>query len=338
MSTKFDLTNDVCYRQKVKADNLFSEFKYEAALEMYVQALDCFEKYMDYTQPPKTPKTSKMINGFINQIKNKIQVMNRLIKSKSKRKLREDYKLEDLKKYTEKDWEELPLFDTIMISDIYNVPISQNESNMEHMKYRFYQDFTTKYNPELKNLQQIELIATIMIMEGKYDEVLSLLNVSPRLNQLIEDEVLKKNKVSKILSSRVQKFTNHLSDDVIFAIDHCSLIIRLTMKQKQEIRETLFQLFVKELEKLEYIPYKDSFYRVPILEVDEIKKIIKSLNVYLRKLIEGTTKVLNLIDFKNDDECIYIILSGHNAFFKRTLNNIDRMFNQNQNYISIRNF
>jgi hypothetical protein len=329
MSEHFDPFH-LCYFILEISDQLFSEFNYESALEAYKQALNCFENSMDYTQPPQT-------NEFIREIHNKIKVVERLIRSKSKRKLREDYKLEDLKKYTEQEWEDLSLFDIIMISDIYNVPISQNESNIENMKYKFYIDFTEKYNPELKNLDQIEMIGMIMIQEGKYDQILSLLNVSPKLNKMIEDEVL--NKVSSISLKRIKKFTDHLSDDVIVSINYCSWILKLTTKQKQQIKQNLFQLFTKELEKLEFVLYKNSFYKftndnVP-LKIEDIKKIIRSLNVYLREVIEGGK---NISGIKNDQECIYGLLSAQKKtknFFNRTLENIDRMLNKNQNYISL---
>jgi hypothetical protein len=326
------MSSSDCYEQKSLGDQLFSDFKYEKALQTYKRAIECFEEMIDYTRPPRTPKTKHMISEFIREIQNKIKVVERLIRSKNKRSVRDEYKIEDLKKYSEEQWSELPLYDIIRISDVYAIPISHNETNLDHMKYKFYQDFTSKYHPELKNLQELELIATIMITEGKYDDVLGLLNLSPTLNEIIEKNVL--DRIYQVSLERMEKFTKHLGDDIIYAIDKCSYVIKVTKGQKSEIKKTLFDLFKKELEKLEFIFYKGHVYRVKKLSVDEIKKIIRSLNVYLRQLIEGKTSVMGLVSFKNDEECIYQEVLPI-RFFDKTLENIDRMLNQNQNYISL---
>lgn len=323
------MSSSDCYEQKSLGDQLFSDFKYEKALQTYKRTVECFEEMIDYTQPPRTPKTKDMISEFIKEIQNKIKVVERLIRSKNKRSVRDEYKIEDLKKYSEEQWNELPLYDMIRISDVYAIPISHNETNLDQMKYKFYQDFTTKYNPELKNLQELELIATIMIAEEKYDDVLGLLNLSPTLNEIIEKNVL--DRIYQVSLFRVEKFTKYLGDDIIYAIDKCSYVIKLTKNQRNEIKKMLFDLFKKELEKLEFIIYKRNMYRVKKLSVEEIKKIIKSLNVYLRQLIEGKTNVMRLLSFKNDEPCIYTVLQEW-TFFKKTLKNIDSILNQNQNY------
>jgi len=329
-SSKF-VENSECYEKKRLADDLFSNFKYEQALEAYQSAVECFETFVDYTQPPGTLKTKKIISDFLREIQNKIKVVERLILTKSKRKLRDEYKVEDLKKYSEQDWSELPLYDVIRISDTYAIPISHNETNLDQMKYKFYQDFTTKYNPELKNLQQLEFIVMIMIAEGNYSEVLDFLNISSVLNEMIEKNAL--DKVYKISLARVEKFTKHLGDDIIYSLNWCSYVIKLTSLQKKEIKKTLFDLFKKELEKLGFIIYKGNAYRVNKLAREEIKKIIRSLNVYLRTLIGGITKLMGVVSLKNDEDCIYNVLPKD--FFNLTLENIDRMIHQNQNYISL---
>lgn len=326
------MSSSDCYEQKSLGDQLFSDFKYEKALQTYKRAVECFEEMIDYTQPPRTPKTKDMISEFIREIQNKIKVVERLIHSKNKRSVRDEYKIEDLKKYSEEQWNELPLYDIIRISDVYVIPISHNETNLNQMKYKFYQDFTSKYHPELKNLQELELIATIMITEGKYDDVLGLLNLSPTLNEIIEKNVL--DRIYQVSLERVEKFAKHLGDDIIYAIDECSYVIKLTKGQKSEIKKTLFDLFKKELEKLGFIFYKGQAYRVKNPSIEEMKKIIKSLNVYLRQLIGGKTSVMGLVSFKNDEKCIYQKVLPI-RFFDKTLENIDRMLNKNQNYISL---
>lgn len=318
-----------CKIHKLIADKLFDSYQYKDALNSYNLAIECFENYMDYTKPPRTPTTTKVVSNFIKKIQPKIKVIERLIVAKTKRN---EYKLEELKKYTEEDWTELPLFDILRISDAYGIPISDKESNLENMKYKFYQNFLKKYNPELKNLQELELIVTVMITERKYDEVLKFLNVSPSIDEIIEKNVL--NRVNSISLERVEKLTKHIGDDIIKAIDYCSYLIKLTKVQKNEIKKSLFDLFKKELERLEFIFHKGQSYRIKKLSLQEIGKIIRSLNVYLRHLIEGKTTVMGLVSFKNDDQCIYHVLQEW-TFFKKTLENIDRMLNQNQNYISL---
>jgi hypothetical protein len=313
-------------------DRMLKNFKYDEALAYYKKSLECFETLPNLD--------SEMISDFLFSIQNKIQVVERIIKSTNKRTLRSEYTLDQLKKYGEDDWMNMSLYDILNISNGYNIPISEEENNMNDMKYKFYHEFTKKYNPELINLQKAELIVLILINEGKYDEVLNFLNISPNINKMIEDEVFNKNKVSSILLKRVKKFTDHLSDDVIFSINYCSWILKLTAKQKQQIKQDLLQLFTKELEKLEFVLYKNSYYKstnddnVP-LKLEDIKKIIRSLNVYLRQVIEGGK---NISGIKNDAKCIYDLLAPQrktNNFFNRTLENIDRMLNNNQNYISL---
>jgi hypothetical protein len=145
-----------CQIQKQEADKLLKERRYRDALERYRESNDCFENSIHYTQPPRTKKSITMINDFIQEIQNRVKVIERILVSTNKRSIKNEYPLDQLKIFSEKDWLNLSLFDFIRISNAYNIPLSEDENNIENMKYKFFIDFTEKYNKFRLNLQSYD--------------------------------------------------------------------------------------------------------------------------------------------------------------------------------------
>jgi hypothetical protein len=156
-----------CQIEKQEADQLLKERRYKDALERYKQSSDCFENLIHYTQPPRSKQSLHIINHYIQEIQNKLKSVERILVSTNKRTIKNEYPLEELKKFVETDWLNLSLFDFIRISNAYKIPLSEDENNIENMKYKFFIDFTEKYNKfsldlksyDRKELEKLNLVA-----------------------------------------------------------------------------------------------------------------------------------------------------------------------------------
>ena len=247
-----------CQIQKQEADKLLKERRYRDALERYRESNDCFENLIHYTQPPRTKKSITMINDFIQEIQNKLKSVERILVSTNKRTIKNEYPLEQLKMFSEKDWLNLSLFDLLRISNAYNIPLSEDENNIENMKYKFFIDFTEKYNKFRLNLQSYdrdELEKLNWIAWNAYN-MIELRNIAnffsiPFQKSGNKDELVdilyqyfqnSKNKSSK----QVQEYLNYLVQSIIFKEFNI-----LSKKDIQDLNQDVWKCFtIKELNQI----------------------------------------------------------------------------------------
>jgi hypothetical protein len=248
-----------CQNEKQEADQLLKERRYMDALIRYRQSNDCFENLIHYTQPPRTKKSITMVNNFIQEIQNRLKVIDRILISTNKRSIKNEYPLEQLKMLLEIDWLNLSLFDLLRISNAYNIPLSEDENNIENMKYKFFIDFTEKYNKfrynlpsydreELETLSWVAWNNTFNIIElGNIANFFSIpFKKSGNKDELV-DILYKYFQNSKKKSSKqVQEYLNYLVQSIIFKEFNI-----LSKKDIQDLNQDVWKCFTnKELNQI----------------------------------------------------------------------------------------
>jgi len=180
---------------------------------------------------------------------------------------------------------------------------------------------TKRKETQQKNLDQFELLVQIMINEGKLDDLLKFINISPRINEMIENflrnqdkKLMKDQKIIKINKRQISKVIDGLVDQTKKYITDCNNSILLYLhflttdvydvnELGEKLKSNLNKLLIEYFEKQGFVEYKDTYYflsSVPI-SISESNRIDSEINQNIRDYIKETIKPLpnSLICIKN---------------------------------------
>lgn len=143
-------------------------------------------------------------------------------------------------------------------------------------------------------LEYLKYAVMMMIMEKMYDEALRFLNVSPEINKMLEDNILKhyhkvdlKKKIIKLSDSIIDKcFSSKTSEEKI--------------NIRNDIRKYLYDIFVERFKSLGFHIYKRYAYRNASLTLNEMPLLMDGF--FYR------SKILNYLTEKYGGSCSQQIL------------------------------
>lgn len=156
-----------------------------------------------------------------------------------------------------------------------------------------------KEQTQNRNLYNFEMLVNIMIMEENYDELMNFINISPKINQMIESvlsnpKTKEQGKIVKIDQSRLKQLSKTSANKLIKLIKDCNnrMIIYLyflttnvgSLEDFQKLLENnLYKKMTKFLEQNQFKLYKNSYYRLfTNKNPEKLKKLSSEINKDLR--------------------------------------------------------
>jgi hypothetical protein len=185
---------------------------------------------------------------------------------------------------------------------------------------------TKRKETQQKNLDQFELLVQIMINEGNLDDLLKFVNISPRINEMIEiflknqnKKLMKEQKIIKINKQQISKVLDDLVNQTKKYITDCNNSILLYLhflttdiydvnELGEKLKSNLNKLLIEYFEKQGFVDFRDTYYflsSVPIT-ISELDKIESEINQNIKDYIKEMIKPLpnssicikNMIDTK----------------------------------------
>ncbi len=174
------------------------------------------------------------------------------------------------------------------------------------------------------------LIVANLIDEKNYNDVLKFLNISKRLNYLIEHKVLTnenlyKNKmIGSLPLSKVKEFIDLFIIEITDALNNCQWF-SISKKQKTKIEKELYEFLIPKLTNENIIFYKGVGFKIfdnqdEIISKTQIDRIVKEL--------------LQIVNKHITIECI--IGNWKKDYIKTIGNNLYNLLNGYKNYQSLK--
>jgi hypothetical protein len=122
--------------------------------------------------------------------------------------------------------------------------------------------------PETSDSDILYLIATMLIDQEEYKDILKFLNIRNDINKLIEYKVLSNDKfyqegiIVSLPSKRINEFTIQLTNDIVVVLNECQWF-NVNNKQKEKIQKTIYDLLMKELQDRGIVFYKGVGFCIP---------------------------------------------------------------------------